>query len=610
MSVSCLVKFLSAAFLLISPSSAALLTDPSQLKTNYNFIVIGAGTAGNVIASRLTEDPHVSVLVLEAGISNEGVLASQIPLLAPTLTPYTLYDWNYTTTAQPGFNGRSIPYPRGRLLGGSSSVNYQTYVHGSVDDFDRYASHTGDQGWNWNNMQKYIQKNEKLVAPADHHNTSGQFTPSVHGFHGAVDVSLPGFPTPLDKRVIASTQETANFPFNQDMNSGDVLGIGWQQATIGRGTRSSSATAYLAPALRRPKLDVLINAQVTKLVQSGTRNGNPCFHTVEFAAKEGGKYISLHSTISQNTILTWRSSHYTAPLNYVHATKEVILSAGSVGTPIILLHSGIGDRTDLEALSIQSTVHNPSVGRNLSDHVLLSNVYTVNSNQTYDPIFRDSAVRDKLIAQWEATKNGPLAGGVTNQIGWLRLPQNASIFKTVKDPSAGPRSSHWEIIFLNMFLNPGTTTPASGNFMSILTNLISPTSPPSIDPSFLSTDFDIFTLKEAVKSVRRLVAVHAWDGYIVGPAPPPPANTSMDAELEEFVRAGASSVFHPTGTAAMSPKGAQWGVVDPDLKVKGVEGLRIVDGSVLPFPPNAHTQGPIYLVGERGADLIKADHAI
>ena len=141
-------------------------------------------------------------------------------------------------------------------------------------------------------------------------------------------------------------------------------------------------------------------------------------------------------------------SHYTAPLNHVHATKEVILSAGTVGTPIILLHSGIGDRTDLEALSIQTTVHNPSVGRNLTDHALLSNVYAVNSNETYDAIFRDSAVRDRLIAQWMATKNGPLAGGVTNHLGWLRLPRNASIFRTVKDPSAGPNSSHWEIIFL------------------------------------------------------------------------------------------------------------------------------------------------------------------
>jgi choline dehydrogenase-like flavoprotein len=154
-----------------------------------------------------------------------------------------------------------------------------------------------------------------------------------------------------------------------------------------------------------------------------------------------------------------------------------------------------------------------------------------------------------------------------------------------------------------------------------------PFTAPSIDPSYLSTDFDIFTLKEAVKSVKRLVAVHAWDEYIVGPTPPL-MNTRTDADLEAYVRAGGLSVFHPTGTAAMSPKGAHWGVVDPDLKVKGVEGLRIVDGSVLvswslsiirlreylfdvvqPFSPNAHTQGPIYLVGERGADLIKADHA-
>jgi choline dehydrogenase-like flavoprotein len=157
-----------------------------------------------------------------------------------------------------------------------------------------------------------------------------------------------------------------------------------------------------------------------------------------------------------------------------------------------------------------------------------------------------------------------------------------------------------------------------------------PFTAPSIDPAYLSTDFDIFTLKEAVKSVKRLVSVHAWDGYIVGPTPPL-VNTSTDVELEAYVRAGALALFHPTGTAAMSPKGAHWGVVDPDLKVKGVEGLRIVDGSVLvscspniirvsvgsvylmllqPFSPNAHTQGPIYLVGERGADLIKADHAM
>jgi choline dehydrogenase len=140
-------------------------------------------------------------------------------------------------------------------------------------------------------------------------------------------------------------------------------------------------------------------------------------------------------------------SHYTAPLNHVHATKEIILSAGSVGTPIILLHSGIGARADLEALSIQSAVRNPSVGRNLTDHVLLSKVCAVNSNETHDPILRDSAVRDRLIAQRLATKNGPLAGGLANHIGWLRLPRNASIFRTVKDPSAGPRSSHWEIIF-------------------------------------------------------------------------------------------------------------------------------------------------------------------
>ncbi|RDB27672.1 Pyranose dehydrogenase 3 [Hypsizygus marmoreus] len=585
---------------LISPSLGKLYQNPSQLtKTRYDYIVIGGGAAGSVVASRLSENPWVSVLLVEAGISNEGVLGSIVPLLGPSLTPNTIYDWNYTTTAQPGYNGRSIPYSRGKLLGGSTSVNFMVYMRGSSEDFDKYASITGDSGWNWKNMQQYAKKNEKLVAPADNHNTAGQFIPSFHGNSGPLSVSLPGFPTPLDDRIMATTKElSSEFPFNPDAVGGDVLGVGWSFATIGGGSRSSAATAYLTPVMSRPNLDIVINAQATKLVRTGMVGGLPSFHAVEVAEKAG------------------------APTRTLTASSEIVLSAGTFGTPLLLQLSGIGDRADLRAAGVATIVHNPSVGRNMSDHALLANPFYVNNTDTFDTIFRTPEALNANLERWQTSKTGPLAGGVCNHIGFFRIPKTASIFKMTADPAAGKKSSHYEMIFSNLWVVPGVPAPSTGNFMSITTNLISPTSrgmvkiassnafaKPIVDPNFLGTAFDVFTLVEAVKAIKRFVAAKAWKGYVLGPYGAL-ANANTDAEIEQYVRGNAATVFHATGTASMSPRGAKWGVVDPDLKVKGVEGLRIVDGSVIPSSPNAHTQGPIYLFGERGADLIKRDSKV
>ncbi|KAF5316281.1 hypothetical protein D9619_006817 [Psilocybe cf. subviscida] len=553
------------------------------------YILYPGGTAGNVVANRLTENPRVSVLVIEAGGLPDGNLNISIPFFAPRATPKTSVDWNYTTVPQPGLNGRVLTYPRGFVLGGSSSVNYLVYTRGSKEDYDRYARLSGDPGWGWDRLLPYFKKNEALGPPADRHNTAGQFSPSVHGFNGINSVSLYGFPEPIDGRVIETTKQLAEFPFNVDYNSGNHLGIGWSQFTIKNGARSSSATSYLGPKfIVRKNLHVLINTEVSRVLSSGLKQGQHVFNIVQYRSHDGS-------------------------LKTVIAKREVILSAGAVNSPRILLHSGIGNSTLLSQFGIPTLVDNPSVGRNLSDHPVASNVYTTNSPNTYEALTQNATATQEAIDLWKNTRTGIFASGTINHLGFIRLPANASIFATNVDPAAGPKTAHFELIIGNGVSRP--PFPAAGHFFSISTVFLTPTSrgsitinsnnpfdAPLIDTGFLTTEFDIFALRESVKSARRFVAAPAWANHTVARV----STANTDAEIEDFVRNSSGTLFHPMGTAAMTPRNADFGVVNPDLLVKKVVGLRIVDASVMPIVPSAHTQAVTYVFAERASDLIKA----
>ncbi|KAJ7259083.1 aryl-alcohol oxidase [Mycena haematopus] len=577
---------------LAGKGSAKIYEDVSDLPgLIYDFVIVGAGAAGNVVANRLTEDPNFSVLVLEAGVSNEGVIDSMVPLFVNNLlSGPNIYEWNYTTTPQVGLNNRSTSYPRAHILGGCTAHNGMVYTRGSAEDYDRWAAVTGDSGWSWDNLLPYFFKNEKWTAPADNHDPRDEYDPAVHSTHGINSVSLSGSRWPIfENHVIQTTRELPDeFPFNLDYNSGEPLGVGWLQSTIGGGQRSSSATSYLAPKfVQRENLYVLLHAQVLKLVGPQTTKGVVSFEGVEFS--QGGS------------------------LFIAKAANEIILSAGPVGTPAILMNSGIGDKNTLTALAIPSVLDLPSVGQNATDQPGVFAAWSVNSTQTIDPIEQNVTLFNEAYAQWNATHTGPFTNIPVTHISWTRIDSKSPIFENVTDPSAGTKTPHIEI-----FVGTGGAvgTGPTGNSMSFGMIVLTPTSrgsitlqsnnpfdPPLIDPGLLVTDFDLFTARESIKQAYRFVEAPVWKSYIIAPTVDL-LNMTTDA-LDQFIRNTASSSGHIVSTAAMSAKNASYGVVNPDLLVKGASGLSIIDASIMPFIPSAHTQAATYVIAERGADLVK-----
>ncbi|KAJ3526126.1 hypothetical protein NMY22_g10298 [Coprinellus aureogranulatus] len=581
---------------LATPTLAVITSDWDSLPgqhTQYDFVIAGGGNAGSVLANRLTENPHFKVLVIEAGPNYAGIQNMYIPGNAFSMSS-SPYDWNFTCVPQVGLNGRSKRVPRGHILGGSTALNGMTYARGSAADYNRWADVTGDSGWSWNNMLPYFLKSEKWSPPADNHDTTGQYDPAFHSTQGVVGVSLGGFPEAADAKVMqASAELSGDFAFEVDGNDG--IPLGWMQSTIAGGERQTAATTYLSSTYAsRPNLHVLVDHLVTKISPVGHGN-KPSFRRVSFRPRREDSNPGFQVT----------------------AKKEVILSAGSYGTPQLLLLSGIGDPTDLAQHSIETIVNLPSVGKNLTDHPSFNIVWQVNNPNVVDPS-QDPALQQQFLDEWLATRTGPLTHLVINTVGWTRLPDNSPLLSGIPNPSAGPNSPHIEISFRNAgyYPNPGPqlsvhcslATPLSRGTVKISSaNILDQ---PLIDWGMLTDPFDITVLRECARQARTFVSAEAFDDYdltITGSFAG--VDLDDDAAVDAVLRNIVADTAHPVTTAAMSPAGAQYGVVDPDLKVKKVRHLRVVDASIMPYIPVGNTQAPVYAIAERAADLIKASCA-
>ncbi|KAF9447616.1 GMC oxidoreductase [Macrolepiota fuliginosa MF-IS2] len=569
------------------------LDELSNRANDYDFVIIGGGTAGSVVATRLGENPKLQILVIEAGPSNEEVFDTRVPGLWTTLAQ-TRVDWNYTTTPQTGINGEVVEYPRAKMLGGCSSHNGMVYTRGSKDDWDRYASIIGNKELTWQNILPVMFKTERLTNPTP----VGHLNPAIHGKNGKVSVSAPFTNIPFNDMLLqASAELKEEFPFLLDMNDGKVIGTGWIQSTINNGERSSAATAYLGGTGNN--VHVLLNTQVTRVVPVNSKGLE--FRGVEVAANAQ------------------------APRRTITAKKEVIVSGGVIGTPHVLLHSGIGDRKELEKVGIHTLVDNPSVGKNFSDHTSTPVAFAARTQSTdFDQV--------AALEQWNKTRSGPLAQLLpTNHITWIRLPADSPPFHAgLVDPTAGPNSPHIEVIYLALTSDSssvaasasaqkGSSGSANVTIQTLVVNLhpisrgsvtlasSDPFHQPLIDFAIFTQPEDMAIAREGIRNIQKMFSAPGLRGSVFGTSSPA-ANVTSDEELDAFLKSASTPLGHALGSAAMSPHGASWGVVDPDFRVKGTSGLRVVDASLISRTPSGHTQAAVYAFAEMASAAIAADY--
>jgi choline dehydrogenase-like flavoprotein len=520
----------------------------------YDYIIVGAGSAGCVLAARLSADPSVSVLLLEAGPSDD---ADEIHAPAALNRLFqTQYDWNYATVPQHRAAGRSIYWPRGKVLGGSSSINAMIYIRGNRHDFQTWRDEHGCMGWGYQDLMPYFRRAED--------NSRG--LSAYHGTGGPLTVTDPRYKSPACEAFIAAAQEQGA-KANNDFNGPYQDGVGWYQLTQRNGRRCSAATAYLHPAMSRQNLTVCTGALVTKVII------------------EGGRAVGV-DYLDHGEPQTAR------------ANEEVILSGGAVNSPQLLMLSGIGPADHLVELGIDVVSESRGVGVNLSDHPVLPVIWSTPRTRG----LWEKGSHANLL-RWQLTHRGPLASNVAESGGFAHsgpgLPAPDLQLHVLPAP----------------YTNQGLDDPAQ-RAMSVLVGLVDvasrgrirlrsadPRHRPAIDPGYLSDDRDSRALAAGLKMAREFVTARPM-AAICGGELAPGAHVRSDAELLAYVRASVVTLYHPVGTCAMGGDSRWNSVVDPELRVRGVTGLRVVDASVMPTVPRGNTNAPTIAIAERAADLI------
>ncbi len=523
----------------------------------YDFIIVGAGSAGSVLANRLSADPATRVLLLEAGGPDRDFW-----IHVPAGFFRNIYNprlnWGFETEPVPGFAGRSIPWPRGRVLGGSSAINGLVYIRGQKEDFDLWRQ-MGNPGWSYEDVLPYFRKAENQERGAD----------AYHGAGGPLDIADLRMDHPLHAAFIAAAQE-AGYPFNPDFNGAAQEGVGVYQMTIRGRRRCSAAVAYLRPAARRPNLTVRTRALAERVLIEGGR-------AVGVAWREGGA------------------------ARRALARAEVLLAGGAVNSPQLLQLSGIGPATLLAAHGIPISAELPGVGENLQDHLNARVVGQIVGTPTLNETSKSLPRQALAGLSWILARRGPLMMGA----GPLGL-----FVRTREGPATPDVQYHFMAGSLDrpgapMHDFPGASIacvpcrPESRGWIRIRS--ADPADPPRIQPNYLATENDRTTLIEGLRIARRLFQTAAMRPFFAREAMPGPA-IQTDEQWLAYIREKAGTGFHASGTCRMGSD--PMAVVDPELRVRGVGALRVVDASVMPTVVSGNTNAATIMIAEKAADMI------
>ena len=529
-----------------------------KMDNNFDYIVVGAGSAGCAVANRLSENPKNKVLLIEAGRASHPV--SRLPASFALLIDNPLANWRYRSEPEESTANREIPIPRGKLLGGSSSINGLVYVRGNKLDYDTWAQ-MGNTGWSYDNVLPFFKKME---------NYQGEVT-DIRGSDGPLKVSEVSDRNPIYDGLFKAAEEN-NIPLNKDYNGEEQEGIGYTQTTIFRGERMSAEVAYLRPIKSRKNLTIVTNSLVTRLLFEEKK-------CVGLEVKQKNKSIRYLTT------------------------KEIILCGGAINSPQILELSGIGNRDILEEKGI-SVIHElKGVGENLRDHIAPRIVYKITKPGI---AYNDKARGLNLLKQ--------IANYVFKRDGFLTLPSAPVVgfFKTRKELAAPDIQVHfipYKVVLENgkrkLGVEPGITCTVNQNLPesrgSIHIKSKNPEEPPAIKFNFLSNSLDRETLVSGVKLIRKIMNSETMQEFC-GEEIQPGKSFDTDEDILNFIKEKAETVYHPSGTCKMGFD--QEAVVDKNLKVHGIKGLRIADASIMPTLVSGNTNAVCMMIGERCADFI------
>ncbi len=523
----------------------------------YDYVVVGAGSAGSVLAERLTEDPETSVLLLEAGGPDEAQ-EIHIPVTFSRLFK-TPVDWAYYTEEEPFLNNRKLYWPRGKMLGGSSSLNAMIYIRGNRYDYDHWRE-LGNEGWGYADVLPYFKKAENQERGVS----------DYHGTGGPLNVMDRPYNSPLSDAFIEAGVELG-WPRNDDFNGAQQDGFGRYQVTQRQGRRHSTAVAYLHPSLSRPNLTLSMHSLITHILFEGTRAVGVAYF------KDGAE-------------------------QQVRVNKEVILSGGAVNSPQLLLLSGIGPAADLRKLGIDVIVDLPGVGGNLQDHPFVSVCYA--STQAVSLFNIETA---ENLQEYMDHQAGPFTSNVAETGAFIKThpdlpePNIQYHFAPVAYVNHGftPVESHGYTI------GPTLVSPQSRGHISLRSS--DPTEYPAIYANYLSAEADLKALIEGIKIARQLGQARAFAPFH-DVETLPGARTTNDEELVEYIRNGAETLYHPVGSCKMGND--KLAVVDNQARVRGVEGLRVVDASIMPTVTNGNTNAPTIMIAEKIADVLRGRPAL